>query len=173
MLLVVLALAVGWRIFTLVDEDDEEGYAVESVPEQTTSEQTTLEQAIPAPTIEHTWPEYRTLGDIPIYPGADPLDLAPKDRETFFVTGTYPSTIQYKKVGWRFFLTDDDVSQVISFYKDTMPHYGWEESAAVNTDRAGWTFWQTQDLERGVTVILRPLGNETILGMWIGEGYIP
>jgi len=151
-----------------VDDDDEEGSALASTPEQTTQEQTT-----PAPTTEHTWPEYRTVEDIPIYPGADPLHLAAKDREAFYVTRAYPSTTQYEKVEWRFFLTDDDVAQVISFYKDTMPYYGWEESAAVNTDKAGWAFWQTQDLERGVTVILGPQGSKTILGMWIGERYIP
>jgi len=167
-LIVVLALTVAWRVSTLVEDDDEEGKALASTPEQTTLKQTT-----PAPTTEHTWPEYRTVADIPIYPGANPLHLAAKDREALLATRTYPSTTQYKKLEWRFFITDDGVAQVISFYKDTMPYYGWEESAAVSADKAGWAFWQTQDLQRGVTVILGPTGSETILSMWIGEGYIP
>jgi len=86
MLIVVLVLVGGWRVFTLVDDDDEEGNAFASMPEQTT----------PASTPEHTWPEYRTVGNIPIYPSAT-------DHEAFHANIPYPSTNQYEKVGWRFF----------------------------------------------------------------------
>jgi len=156
MLIMVLVLAVGWRIFILVDDDDETGKALASTPEQAT----------PAPTTEHTWPEYRTVGNIPIYPGAT-------DRTAFDVTMDYPSTTQYKKIGWRFFSTDDDVAQVYSFYEDTMPAHGWEASAETNRGEGAWTFWQTHDLQRGAAIILIPEGSETILSMWLGEGYIP
>jgi len=157
MLIVVLALVVGWRVFVLVDDDDEDGNAPVSTTEQTT----------PALTTEQTWPEYRTVKDVPIYPGA-------RDHEQFLdETIPYPSIGQYKKVGWDFFSTDDDVAKVNSFYEDTMPDHGWEGSASMSPGAAKWTFWQTKDLERGAAIILVPKGSETILTIWLGEGYIP
>jgi len=67
-LIVVLALLVGWRVFILVDDDDEEGDAPVSTPTSTT---------------EQTWPEYRTVQDVPIYPGAS-------ERGPFNIPVPYP-----------------------------------------------------------------------------------
>jgi len=54
-----------------------------------------------------------------------------------------------------------------------MPDHGWEESGSMSPGDAKWTLWQTHHLERGAAIILIPEGSETILSMWLGEGYIP
>jgi ssRNA-specific RNase YbeY (16S rRNA maturation enzyme) len=103
------------------------------------------------------------LNSIPAYPGAS-------DAEEFSMSIPGADTGEYERIEWRYYTTNDSVDDVISFYADRMPDYGWIEMATMDMGDMSWSYWSKNNEETGGFVGAVHEDDQTILWMWRGEG---
>ncbi|MGQ9572536.1 MAG: hypothetical protein ACUVV3_05035 [Dehalococcoidia bacterium] len=88
-----------------------------------------------------------TLGDVPVYPGAEKVG----DFSGSFpvpMVGEELDIEEYKYTEWAIYKTSDSLDDVANFYKDKMPDKGWEEQSWFGTsmvDGAAWGGYTRDD----------------------------
>jgi hypothetical protein len=73
-----------------------------------------------------------SLGDVPVYPGADKVgDYS--GSSPIPIVGEGLSTTDYKDTKWAVYETSDSASDVAAFYKDKMASSGWKQEGWFDT----------------------------------------
>ena len=101
--------------------------------------------------------------DIPVYPGAI-------DMEEFSMSFPGAQTGDYEKIEWRYYATGDSLDDVSSFYADSMPGNGWDETATMNMGDAFWSYWSKDNGDTGAYIAVVNDDGETNIMMWKGMG---
>lgn len=81
-----------------------------------------------------------TLGDVPVYPGAEKVGEY-SGSAPILMLGERLDIEDYEDTEWAVYETSDSVDDVASFYKDEMPNRGWEEENWFDISIGDGTAW--------------------------------
>jgi hypothetical protein len=114
-----------------------------------------------------------SLGDVPIYPGADKLGSYSGDFSYPALVGGDLGDEDYTNVEWGMYETDDSVDDVSDFYKDKMPDKGWDEEGwfdfTFETDVA-WGGFTRDDGDSAAWIIIARNEDDDKTEITIGTG---
>jgi len=139
-----------------------EGEAPEETPEETPEEipeETAPAAETPSQPAELTW------DDVPVYPGAS--------QTANMGWGSFGAQEgQCDRLEWRYYEVNASADEVMSFYEDEMPGYGWESyghfQMGDQTGMASWSMWTKENGVHAAYVYVMESDGETILIMWRG-----
>jgi len=90
-----------------------------------------------------------SLGDVPVYPGADKTGDYSGSDVPLPLLGEGLDTEEYHDAEWAVYETDDPADDVISFYKDKMPDNGWDEEGWFDTSVLEGAAWGSYTRDGG------------------------
>ena len=99
-----------------------------------------------------------TWDDMPIYPGADQI-------QEFSISMPMEDE-EYSEVEWRYYECDASVEDVVDFYKDEMPDYGWEEMMWMDMSEIAYGMYMKNNEEDAAMVWIAAEGGDTLVGLW-------
>ena len=113
-----------------------------------------------------------SLGDVPVYPGADKTgDYSGSDAPLPLIGGDV-NVEDWKDSEWAVYETGDSVDDVAGFYKDKMPDNGWEEEGWFDTsvlEGAAWGNFTKDDGDSAAWVFVS--GTEDVTEIVIGAAH--
>ena len=112
-----------------------------------------------------------SLGDVPIYPGAEKVgDYSSSDVPLPLLTGDLDIE-DYESAAWPAYETDDSADDVAAFYKDEMPDNGWEKENWFDIsfgEGAAWGSFTRNDGDQAAWVVISGTDDQT--NIVIGTG---
>jgi hypothetical protein len=128
------------------DEEEENGGGEKETPAATKTVEAgeTAEPAEtpkPEKTEEPSGGGGASLGDVPVYPGAEKVGDYSGSDVPLPLLGEGLDVEEYGDTQWAVYETGDSVDDVASFYKDKMPDNGWEEESWFDTSIGDGVAW--------------------------------
>jgi hypothetical protein len=153
--LIVLTLALALAACGGGDEEENGGgeketpAATKTVEAEGTPE--VVETSKPEKTEEPSGGGGASLGDVPVYPGADKVaDYSGSDVPLPLLAGDL-DVEEYGDSKWAVYETGDSVDDVADFYKGQMPDKGWEEEGWFDTSLGDGVAWGSYTRDDGDT----------------------
>ena len=87
-----------------------------------------------------------TWSDMPIYSGAKQVQ-----KGSWSIP---PAQGDYSKVEWRYYEVEDDMGNVVSFYKDNMSSEGWEQMGWMETPEMNWGMYSKNNEQDAAIVYI-------------------
>jgi hypothetical protein len=113
-----------------------------------------------------------TLGDVPVYPGAEKTGDFSGSDVPLPLLGEGLDTEEYKTSEWAVYETGDSVDDVAAFYKDKMPDNGWKEENWFDTsmgDGVAWGGYTKNDGDNAAWVAISGSGDKTEIVIGTGS----
>ena len=113
-----------------------------------------------------------SLGDVPVYPGADKTGDYSGSDVPLPLLGEGLDTEEYHDAQWAVYETDDAADDVISFYKDKMPGNGWNEENWFETslvEDAAWGGYTKNDGDNAAWVFITGTDDKTQIVLGTGS----
>jgi len=113
-----------------------------------------------------------SLGDVPVYPGADKTGDYSGSDVPLPLLGEGLDTEEYKTSEWAVYETGDSVDDVAAFYKSKMPDNGWKEENWFDTsigDGAAWGGYTKNDGDNAAWVAISGSGDKTEIVIGAGS----
>lgn len=95
--------------------------------------------------------------DVPVYSGAKQVQ-----KGSWSIP---PAEGDYSKVEWRYYETSDNVSNVVSFYKDKMPGKGWEQMGWMEMPEMNWGMYNKNNEQDAAMVWICSEDGKTFIAL--------
>ena len=95
--------------------------------------------------------------DMPIYSGAKTIAKG---------AWAIPAAEEdWSKVEWRYYETNDTLSEVAKFYKSQMPDSGWQETMWMDAGEMSWAFYQKNNEQDGAMIWVNANNGNTVIAL--------
>jgi hypothetical protein len=177
--LIILTLALALAACGGGDDEEENGGGDNETPAATKTveaAETETPEVVETKTPEAAEPSGggggASLGDVPVYPGADKTGDYSGSDVPLPLLGEGLDTEEYHDAEWAVYETDDPADDVISFYKDKMPDNGWNEENWFETslvEDAAWGGYTKNDGDNAAWVFITGTDDKTQIVLGTGS----